>query len=150
MSELITLPTSLSLDAVEQLSASKNEPEWMLQFRREAWQTFQQTPIADWTRGIRGWWAGNIPDSIFDNLKPNATLVIVNRKSGFESHPEDFEGAILIDLGFAPDALVLDEETVRDWWQDLDVVLSVETMYDWRLIEWAHADGPWMRREFPG
>lgn len=70
MPELTEKTATLSLEAVEQLSQSKNEPDWMLQFRRNAWQTFEQLPIADWTRGIRGWWSGSVSPEIFENLKP--------------------------------------------------------------------------------
>lgn len=35
----------------------------------------------------------------------------------------------------------LPERQVRDWLSGLDVVFSVETVYDWRLIDWAHDAG---------
>lgn len=37
--------TTFSRDAVEQLSASLDEPEWMRQFRLEAWEIFERTPM---------------------------------------------------------------------------------------------------------
>ncbi len=62
--------TGLSLEAVESLSAGKHEPAWMVQSRRDAWEMYQQLPMADWTRGIRGWWAGTVKETVFDGLKP--------------------------------------------------------------------------------
>ncbi len=37
--------TTFSRDAVEQLSTSLNEPEWMRQFRLEAWEIYQSMPM---------------------------------------------------------------------------------------------------------
>jgi Fe-S cluster assembly protein SufD len=69
LSEVVTTTSQLSLATVEQLSATKHEPDWLLQFRRNAWQGFEHSAIPDWTRGIRGWWSGVVEESIFDNLK---------------------------------------------------------------------------------
>lgn len=79
--------------------------------------------------------------AIHDNLKPDKTLVVINQKSGFKSHPENYPNATTVMLKHGADKNSLDETTVRDWWADLDVVFSVETLYDWDLIEWSHADG---------
>lgn len=79
--------------------------------------------------------------AMFENLRPDKTLVVINHKSGFDSHPENYPGATLVDLHLGPHKSSLDETTVRDWWQGLDVVLSVETLYDWDLVEWARQDG---------
>jgi hypothetical protein len=78
---------------------------------------------------------------MYDHLEPDATLVVINRKSGFESFPEDYPGATHVHHRNEHGVWKLDEETVRDWWKGLDVVVTVETFYDWRLIEWAKADG---------
>jgi hypothetical protein len=79
--------------------------------------------------------------AMFEHLQPDKTLVVINRKSGFDSHPENYPGATLVDLHLGPLKSSLDEQTVRDWWQGLDVVVSVETLYDWDLVAWARADG---------
>lgn len=74
--------------------------------------------------------------NIYDNLKPDRTLCVLVPQSGYASHPERYPDATFITL--TDDGL--DEATVRDWWSGLDVVVSVETLYDWRLTEWAKAD----------
>ena len=79
--------------------------------------------------------------AMFEHLRPDKTLVVINKKSGFDSHPENYPGATFVNLQIGPHKNSLDEETVRDWWQGLDVVVSVETLYDWDLVEWARADG---------
>ena len=79
--------------------------------------------------------------AMYDNLHPDKTLVVINKKSGFESHPEDYPDATLVQHRNEHGVWKLDEETVRDWWKDLDVVVTVETLYDWRAVEWAKADG---------
>lgn len=78
---------------------------------------------------------------MFRHLNPDATLVVLVPKSGFASHPENYPGAATVELRIEHGLGVLDEQTVRDWWSGLDVVVSVETLYDWRLVEWARADG---------
>lgn len=75
--------------------------------------------------------------AMFDNLSPDTTLVVIVPGSGFASHPENYPGATVVKL----DNHSLDEQIVRDWWSGLDAVVSVETLYDWRLVEWAKADG---------
>lgn len=79
--------------------------------------------------------------AMHDNLHPDKTLVVVNKKSGFESHPEDYPDATTVQHRNEHGVWKLDEETVRDWWKGLDIVVSVETLYDWRMVEWAKADG---------
>jgi glycosyltransferase involved in cell wall biosynthesis len=74
---------------------------------------------------------------MYEHLSPDTTLVIVVPGSGFAAHVENYPDAVTVKLVNH----TLDEATVRDWWKDLDAVVSVETLYDWRLIEWAKADG---------
>lgn len=71
----------------------------------------------------------------YRHLRPERTLVVdVENPEGFPMH-----------LGRYPDAEVvrlnagrwLPESVVRDWLDGLDVVLSCETLYDWRLVDWA-------------
>lgn len=76
-----------------------------------------------------------------DHLDPERTLVVLDQKSGFKSHPQNYMDATLVALKHGPLKNTLDERIVRDWWKGLDVVFSVETLYDWDLVEWARADG---------
>lgn len=78
--------------------------------------------------------------AMYENLKPDKTLVVLVR-SGYEAHPENYPDAEVVKLRNEHGHWKLDEAKVRDWWKDLDVVVSVETLYDWRLVEWAKADG---------
>lgn len=79
--------------------------------------------------------------SMYQQLKPDRTLVVVNHKSGFASHPELYPDATFVDLQHGPDKNRLDEATVRDWMSGLDAVLTVETLYDWDLVPWAEDAG---------
>lgn len=73
--------------------------------------------------------------AMYDNLHPDKTLVVVNKRSGFESHPEDYPGATVAEFHNGHGTWKFaDEEIVRDWISGLDVVLSVETLYDWDLF----------------
>ncbi len=78
---------------------------------------------------------------MYRNLLPDTTLVVIVPGSGFPSHPENYPDATQVKLRSEHGLGRLDEETVRDWWQGLDAIVSVETLYDWRLVEWAKADG---------
>lgn len=78
--------------------------------------------------------------AMYQNLKPDKTLVVVDLKSGFKSHPENYPGSTTVSLKHGPLKNRLDEATVRDWWQGLDVVITVETLYDWDIVAWAKAD----------
>ncbi|HZS77559.1 MAG TPA: Fe-S cluster assembly protein SufD [Ktedonobacteraceae bacterium] len=49
-----TLVTGFTREAVEQLSRSKGEPEWMLQKRLEAWEIYEKTPAPLGRRGDLG------------------------------------------------------------------------------------------------
>lgn len=79
--------------------------------------------------------------AIHDNLNPERTLVVLDQKSGFKSHPQNYPDATIVALKHGPHKNALNETVVRDWWQGLDVVFTVETFYDWDLIGWAKADG---------
>lgn len=73
--------------------------------------------------------------AMYDNLHPDKTLVVVNKRSGFESHPEDYPGATVADFRNEHGRWKFADETiVRDWLSGLDVVVSVETLYDWDLF----------------
>lgn len=74
--------------------------------------------------------------AMYQNLKPDSTLVIDVPQSGFPSHIENYPDSWTVTLTDGG----LPEDVVRDWWADLDVVVSVETLYDDRMAEWARAD----------
>src|SRR6187431_3209453 len=42
----------LTHDTVREISALKNEPEWMLQFRLRAYEHFLKRPMPVWTDGL--------------------------------------------------------------------------------------------------
>jgi len=48
------LPSGFSRSAVEELSRQKEEPEWMLQKRLQAWEIYEQTPTPLGRRGDLG------------------------------------------------------------------------------------------------
>lgn len=78
--------------------------------------------------------------AMHENLKPDKTLVVL-AKSGFAQHPENYLGCETVEFRVEHGIGVFPEQQIRDWWSDLDAVVSVETFYDWRLIEWAKTDG---------
>ncbi len=71
-SGILNTEERLSLEAVLRLSASRGEPAWLQEKRRQAWDLFEKLPTPDWTRGIRGWWASHLTEIKFDQLKPYA------------------------------------------------------------------------------
>lgn len=79
--------------------------------------------------------------AIHDHLNPERTLVVLDQKSGFTAHPQNYPDATIVALKHGNAKNTLPEDQVRDWWKGLDVVFTVETFYDWDLIEWAKADG---------
>ena len=70
-------------------------------------------------------------------------LVIVNRASesqGFEQHPEWYgEAATVVEVDTR--RWLLPERTVRRWLTTVDIVYAPETLYDWRLADWARKAG---------
>ena len=56
----------LSRDVVEQISAMKGEPQWMLEFRLKALEHYQQRPIPTWGADI----SGLDLDNIYYYVKP--------------------------------------------------------------------------------
>lgn len=82
---------------------------------------------------------GSLSRDFYRNMQPDKTLVVVPRgvrRNGLESH-----------LDWYPDATVahfdgqLNGSTCTDWLDGLDVVISFETFYDWRLCHWARERG---------
>lgn len=78
--------------------------------------------------------------AMYQNLCPDKTLVVLDKKSGFTAHPENYPDATLVELKHGAQRNTLDQTIVRDWWQGLDVIIAVETLYDWDMIAWAKAD----------
>ena len=56
----------LSEEVVRQISAHKEEPEWMLEFRLKALEIFYSKPLPDWGGDV----AGLDLDEIYFYLKP--------------------------------------------------------------------------------
>lgn len=70
------------------------------------------------------------------NLNPDRVLVVRERGSeaqGFVNHFDRFPDATVATFG----AEFEEQALVRDWIDGLDVIYSAETLYDWRLAEWA-------------
>ncbi|GAC1510244.1 MAG: Fe-S cluster assembly protein SufD [Chloroflexota bacterium] len=67
MTALQTLP-GMTREAVEQLSASKNEPEWMLERRLHAWHLFESLPMPG--RADEAWRQTDIGKLKLDELVP--------------------------------------------------------------------------------
>lgn len=81
---------------------------------------------------------GVIAWETFRHLAPDRTLLvdIGALSGGFPTHSERFPGATLAALDGT-----LDEITCRTWLDGLDVVLMLETPYDWRFLDWARDAG---------
>lgn len=79
--------------------------------------------------------------AMYENLKPDKTLVVIDQKSGFASHPEKYPNESIVYLKHGPLKNTLPEIEVRDWLSGLDVVITVETFYDWDFISWAKDAG---------
>lgn len=73
------------------------------------------------------------------NLHPDATLIVEMPSSGYPCVTENYgddSWKVTFEEGRGLERC---EDVVRDWWADLDVVVSVETLYG--VEEWARADG---------
>jgi Fe-S cluster assembly protein SufD len=64
--------TTFSREAVEALSASFNEPDWMLQFRLRAWEVYERTPLP--TLQDEAWRRTDIRRLKWDQLGPSLSL----------------------------------------------------------------------------
>jgi Fe-S cluster assembly protein SufD len=62
------IPALLSVEVVERLSASKNEPQWMLERRLEAWKHFVALPMP--TRQDEEWRRTDVSSLDLDSLAP--------------------------------------------------------------------------------
>lgn len=85
---------------------------------------------------------GNLTREWHRNMQPERTLII-RPTHDLETHFEWYKGTSAIPVGL--DDLVTDHpfavRLVRDFLDGLDVVYSAETFYDWRIVDWARAQG---------
>lgn len=85
--------------------------------------------------GIQSWEACR-------HLSPERVLVVdVQNGEGFDLHLDRYPGATVARLDPHGMNGGLNEHLVREWLAGLDVVLSMETLYDWRLADWARDAG---------
>lgn len=74
------LAAGLTPDIVREISAKKNEPQWMLDFRLKSLETYLSMPVSDWGPSI----AGLDMDNIITYVKPDT-----EQKSDWDSLPDD-------------------------------------------------------------
>jgi hypothetical protein len=80
--------------------------------------------------GVQSW-------EFYRHVQPFKVLLVdMARDAGYETHPDWFPGATVV-----PYQTELDLNTCRKRIQDLDVVYSAETFYDWRVCDWAREMG---------
>lgn len=74
-----------------------------------------------------------------DNMPVESTLVVSIPTSGWAEDltPFDWNTDVLVE--WDPTQPELHEQTVRDWLRRVDVVFAVESLYDWRIVYWAHS-----------
>ena len=85
---------------------------------------------------------GHMTKAFYDNLKPDATLVVTVEKSVFPSHPEWYgDEALRIEWRPGWPFFVKDVDAIKDWICGVDVVYSAETFYDERFTGWARGIG---------
>ena len=53
--EADTLPPGLSEDVIRRISARKNEPEWLLEWRLKAYRTWLEMAQPDWAHSWAHW-----------------------------------------------------------------------------------------------
>jgi hypothetical protein len=80
--------------------------------------------------------------ALYDWLEPERTLVVVpfeqDSNNGYDQNLSWYgRNATVVDWKLHE----LPEDTVRDWLDGLDVVLTCETFYDWDLVRWANEMG---------
>jgi Fe-S cluster assembly protein SufD len=84
---VVETQAGMSLDAVERLSAAKNEPEWMRANRLRAWEIFQSLPMP--TRQDEDWRRTDVRRLKFDELVP-----FVGRSESAVASPLTFENPV--------------------------------------------------------
>lgn len=82
---------------------------------------------------------GNLTWAVHRHLGPDRTVVVDMGElaKGFAPHLDRYPGATVVPFVGG----TLDEDTMRGWLDGLDVVLSAETFYDWRVVDWARELG---------
>lgn len=78
--------------------------------------------------GVQSWEA-------YRHLNPDRTLLIDmgDIARDWETYPDRFPEATIVRY----DTRNLPEQPVKEWLDGLDVVLTFETFYEWRIIDWA-------------
>ena len=76
------LDAGLTPDIVREISAKKDEPEWMLEHRLKSLEIYNSMPVSDWGPSI----VGLDMDNIITYVKPNT-----EQKSDWESVPENIK-----------------------------------------------------------
>jgi Fe-S cluster assembly protein SufD len=79
-----------SREAVEELSHRRNEPDWLLQKRLEAWEQYEQIPMP--TRTDEEWRRTDIRDLPIDEVMPFTDFAA--RVSGRDELPESVKAAL--------------------------------------------------------
>lgn len=85
---------------------------------------------------------GNQTWEVVRNMAPERVLVIrdpASEATGFPVHLDRFPGATV--LTWERPNYLLPEREVREWLDGLDVIYSAETLYDWRIADWARDQG---------
>ncbi|MEE8722726.1 MAG: Fe-S cluster assembly protein SufB [Eggerthellaceae bacterium] len=76
------LQAGLTPDIVREISAKKNEPEWMLEHRLKSLEIYNSMPVSDWGPSIKGL----DMDNIVTYVKPNT-----DQKSDWDNVPENIK-----------------------------------------------------------
>lgn len=79
------LDAGLTPEIVREISAKKDEPEWMLEFRLKSLEIYKSMSAPDWGPSI----AGLDMDNIVTYVKPNT-----DQKSDWESLPDDVKNTL--------------------------------------------------------
>lgn len=79
------------------------------------------------------------------HLDPSKVLCVLMNEPEWPENVGRFDrwDTTFVDSNLSPKLheRTLDERKVRKFLRGLDVVMAVETVYDWDLIDWAHAEG---------
>ena len=100
MSESKVLAPGFSRAAVEELSRLKGEPNWMLQLRLHAWETYENTPALLGRRGDLGT-QRTVANFKFQNLNPfnpSGSVLPTAIEQSLESAPVNERSGLLVQL----------------------------------------------------
>lgn len=76
---------------------------------------------------------------MFKAMRPAKTLVITDVNRQFKDNVGMYKGAGVSTIPYSKGSL--DEKKVRDFLEGLDLVWAHETLYDWRIADWARDMG---------